>query len=75
MDQGWLDRNRGKLARCPLPPDRSGVAYRGVERVDCLWRSFGAVVEPNTGEWFWGRRRRNLFGTFGEEDGEEDDEG
>lgn len=66
MDQNWLERNEGKLARCPLPPDGCEGGYRGVERVDCLWRSVGAVVEPNTREVFWGRRRRGVGGGVGE---------
>lgn len=69
MDQKWLHRNKGRLARCPLPPDSSEVLYQGVERVDCTWRSFGSVVEPNTGERYGGRRRRGLGEILGGEEG------
>lgn len=70
MDRGWLERNEGRLARCPLPPDGCEGGYRGVERVDCKWRSVGGVVEPNTGEVFWGKKRWGVGGGVGGE-GEE----
>lgn len=75
MDGGWLERNEGRLARCPVPPDGCEGGYRGVERVDCEWRSVGAVVGPNTGVVFWGKKRWGVGGGVGEEGGEGGEEG